>query len=265
MSRTLVMGILNVTPDSFSDGGQHDTTEAALAHARQLLAEGADIIDVGGESTRPGAERPSAQVELGRVVPVVEALAADGVVVSVDTMRAGVARAAVKAGAAIVNDVSGGLADEAMVPMVADAGVDYVCMHWRGFLSGGDTRAEYTDVVAEVLGELSSRLDACLAGGISPEHLVSDIGFGFSKNAEQNWQLLRHLERFNDLGFRQLVGVSRKRFLGELLDGREPSGRDDATVALTTWCAERDVWAVRTHSVRAHRDAIAVVERLRGA
>lgn len=262
-NRTLVMGIVNVTPDSFSDGGAHDTTETAIAHARTLLAEGADILDVGGESTRPGAVRPSLDEELRRVVPVVEALAAEGAWVSVDTMRAEVARASIAAGARIINDVSGGLADEQMVPTVAEAGVDFVCMHWRGFLGGGDTLADYLDVVDDVLRELTERLAACRAGGIAPERLISDIGFGFSKTAEQNWQLLRALDRFEQLGYRQLVGVSRKRFLGELLDGREPLGRDDATAAVTTYAALHGVWAVRTHSVRAHRDAVEVAALLR--
>lgn len=262
MSRTLVMGIVNVTPDSFSDGGEHATVPAAVAHARRLLDEGVDILDIGGESTRPGAERPSLAEELRRVVPVVEELAATGAVVSVDTMRAVVARASMAAGASIINDVSGGLADDQMVPVVARAGADFVCMHWRGFLGSGHTRADYTDVVTEVLAELTERLDACVAGGIAPEKLVSDIGFGFSKTAEQNWELLRHLDAFQALGYRQLVGVSRKRFLGELLDGREPTGRDAATAAVTAICAQQGIWAVRTHSVQDHRDVIAVVERM---
>lgn len=261
--RTLVMGVLNVTPDSFSDGGRWDSTEAAIARGLEMLQQGADILDVGGESTRPGAVRPSAQQETRRVVPVVEALAAQGAVISVDTMRADVVRATVAAGAAIINDVSGGLADEEMIGSVAELGVDYVCMHWRGYLGTGDTNAGYTDVVAEVLAELQLRLDACLAGGITAERLVTDCGIGFSKTAEQNWALLRRLDRFQDLGLRQLVGVSRKRFLGELLDGREPAGRDAATAAITAWCAQHGVWAVRTHEVQANVDATRVLAQLR--
>ncbi|MEL4503690.1 dihydropteroate synthase [Luteococcus sp. H138] len=262
--RTLVMGVVNVTPDSFSDGGNWVTPEAAIAHGRQLLADGADILDIGGESTRPGAVRPSPDEELARVVPVVEALAAEGAVISVDTMRAAVARASAGAGARIINDVSGGLADDAMIGTVADLEVDFICMHWRGFLGTGDTNASYDDVVTEVLAELVERLDACLAGGIAPERLISDCGIGFSKTAEQNWELLRHLDRFEALGHRQLVGVSRKRFLGELLDGREPAGRDAATQAITALCAHQGIWAVRTHEVRANADMVRVFERLRG-
>lgn len=262
--RTLVMGIVNVTPDSFSDGGRWASTDAAVAHGRELLAQGADILDVGGESTRPGAQRPTLDEELVRVVPVVEQLVAQGATVSVDTMRSQVARASIEAGASIINDVSGGLADEQMVPVVAQAGVDFVCMHWRGFLGSGHTHAEYTDVVGEVLAELLERLDACVAGGIEPQRLVSDIGFGFSKTGPQNWELLRALERFQALGYRQLVGVSRKRFLGELLDGREPVARDAATAAITAWCCQHDVWAVRTHEVQANVDAVRTWAMLRG-
>lgn len=253
-ARTLVMGVVNVTPDSFSDGGRWDTTEKAVAHGRELLAQGADILDIGGESTRPGATRPGLDEELSRVVPVVEQLAAEGASISVDTMRAEVARRSAAAGAHYVNDVSGGLADEAMIATCAGLDVDFICMHWRGFLGTGDTNARYDDVVTEVLAELVERLDACVAGGIAPERLVSDIGLGFSKTAEQNWELLRHLDRFQALGHRQLVGVSRKRFLGTLLDGREPAGRDAATQAITAWCAQQGVWAVRTHEVRGNVD-----------
>lgn len=262
--RTLVMGVVNVTPDSFSDGGRWATPEAAIAHGRELLAQGADLLDVGGESTRPGAVRPSPAEELARVVPVVEVLAAEGAVVSVDTMRAEVARAAAAAGARIINDVSGGLADEAMIATVAGLDVDFVCMHWRGYLGTGDTNAGYDDVVGEVLAELTARLQACVAGGIEPARLVSDCGIGFSKTAEHNWELLRHLDRFQQLGHRQLVGVSRKRFLGELLDGREPAGRDAATAAVTAWCAQQGIWAVRTHEVRDNVDATLAIAHLLG-
>lgn len=259
---TLVMGIINVTPDSFSDGGLFLGPDAAIAHARQLIAEGADLIDIGGESTRPGAQRPGVAEEMRRVLPVIEALKDAGVPISLDTMSAEVARAGVAAGASIVNDVSGGLADRQMLSTVAELGVDYVCMHWRGHLDGADSLARYDDAVPEVLAELRSRRDACLAAGISPERLILDPGFGFSKDPQHNWQLLRALAEFQQLGHRVLVGVSRKRFLGALLDGREPTGRDAASAAITFYCAERRVWAVRTHTVPAHRDAIAVARAL---
>lgn len=261
--RTMVMGIVNVTPDSFSDGGRWSSAEAAIVHGRELLAQGADILDVGGESTRPGAVRPTPDEELARVLPVVEALAAEGAVVSVDTMRASVAEATVRAGARIINDVSGGLADQAMIGTVAGLEVDYVCMHWRGHLGTGDTNAHYDDVTTDVLAELATRLQACQAGGIPAARLVSDLGFGFSKTGSQNWELLRHIARAEELGYRQLVGVSRKRFLGELLDGRDPDGRDAATQAVTALVAQQRVWAVRTHEVRGNADAVRVVEALR--
>ncbi|MGO4956720.1 dihydropteroate synthase [Luteococcus sp. Sow4_B9] len=260
--RTLVMGIVNVTPDSFSDGGHWDTPEAAIAHGRELLAQGADLLDIGGESTRPGAVRPTLEEEMARVLPVVEELAAEGAWVSVDTMRAEVARQSALAGARIINDVSGGLADQDMVRTVAGLDVDYVCMHWRGYLGTGDTNAAYQDVVTDVLAELVERIDACIAGGIAPERIISDVGLGFSKTVEQNWQLLRHLDRVEELGYRQLVGVSRKRFLGDLLSGRPPLERDAATQAVTALCAQQGVWAVRTHEVAANVDVTRVYEKL---
>ena len=198
--RTLVMGVVNVTPDSFSDGGEWFEQDAAIAHGRDVLAAGADIVDVGGESTRPGAERPSVEEELRRVVPVVTALAADGAVVSVDTMRASVARAAVDAGASIVNDVSGGLADPDMVPWVAANRLPYIAMHWRGHSTGMQSRAVYDDVVEDVLRELAERRDALLEGGIDEEHLVLDPGLGFAKNADHNWALMAALPALHDLG-----------------------------------------------------------------
>lgn len=265
--RTLVMGIVNVTADSFSDGGRWLEPQAALAHARELVAEGADLIDVGGESTRPGAERVSEADELARVVPLVERLAAEGVDVSVDTMRASVAEASAQAGAAWINDVSGGQADPAMLPTVARSGVGFIAMHWRGFLTADDNLARYDDVVAEVTAELAAIRDQALAAGIAPEKLVLDPGIGFSKDPEHNWALLRHLDAIESLGHPVLLGVSRKRFLGALLadaDGpRDPVGRSDATTALTVVAAQRRLWAVRTHRVRPERDAIAVVEALR--
>ena len=263
--RTLVMGVINVTPDSFSDGGEYLATGDAVRRGLELLDQGADLLDVGGESTRPGAERPSVAEERRRVVPVIEALARQGARVSVDTMRAAVAETAVEAGAVMVNDVSGGLADEAMLDTVARLGVDYVCMHWRGHLTDALVGADYSDVVAEVVSELAGRRAACLAAGIPASRLILDPGFGFSKNADHNWELLQGLGSIQELGQRVLVGVSRKRFLGELLDGREPGERDAATTAITALMAQQGVWGVRTHNARDQRDAIAVVERLRRA
>lgn len=268
--RTLVMGIVNVTPDSFSDGGDHADPAEAIDHGLMLVAEGADIVDVGGESTRPGATRPGLAEELRRVLPVVEALVDAGAIVSVDTMRADVACATAKAGAHIINDVSGGLADPAMLSTVAELGLPYVIMHWRehGAVMQSSEHLRYDEVVADVLGELQQRIDDARAAGIEERNIILDPGIGFSKTAAHNWELLRHLAQFDRLGFPLLVGVSRKRFLGELLaEGmvdRPPKGRDDASAAITTVCAQQRVWAVRTHSVRQHRDAIAVVERLRG-
>ncbi|MCU1602813.1 MAG: folP [Frankiales bacterium] len=254
------MGVLNVTPDSFSDGGRHDTVDTAVAFGLQLRADGADLVDVGGESTRPGAARVSADEECARVVPVVAALVREGVRCSVDTMRASVASAAVSAGATLVNDVSGGLADRSMLPAVASLGVPYVAMHWRGHSADMQTRAVYDDVVTEVVSELSARLDACAAAGISS--VVVDPGIGFAKTAEHNWALLRNVARLQALG-PVLLGSSRKAFLGALLDDRPPVGRDAATTALTVVAAQAGCWGVRVHDVRGSADAVRVVERLR--
>lgn len=255
------MGVLNVTPDSFSDGGDHDTVDTAIAYGLRLSADGADLVDVGGESTRPGAVRVSAEQEAARVVPVIAALAQQGVRCSVDTMRASVATAAVRAGAVLVNDVSGGLADPEMLDAVAGLGTPYVVMHWRGQSVDMQTRAVYGDVVAEVCDELAGRLDACRAAGIA--QVVVDPGIGFAKTAEHNWALLQALPRLQALG-PLLLGSSRKAFLGALLDGREPKGRDAATTALTVVAAQARCWGVRVHDVRGSADAVRVVERLRG-
>lgn len=260
---TLVMGIVNVTPDSFSDGGQHLSTDAAVAHGKLLASQGAAIVDVGGESTRPGAGRVPVEVELDRVLPVVEQLAAAGIPVSVDTMRATTAAAAVRAGASIVNDVSGGRAEPDLLAVVAETGVDFVIMHWRSHSARMQDDAHYDDVVAEVLAELTASRDAALAAGVAPERIILDPGIGFSKDADHNWTLLHHLDRFQKLGHRLLVGVSRKRFLGEALGGRAPLERDVATAAVTAWCAQQGVWAVRTHEVPMQVDAVAVGARLR--
>jgi dihydropteroate synthase len=265
--RTLVVGVVNVTPDSFSDGGEWLDPTAAIRHGFDLLAEGADIIDVGGESTRPGAIRPEVSEELRRVLPVVRELAVAGAYVSIDTMRPAVAAAAIAAGASLVNDVSGGRADSEMLGLVADSGVPFVCMHWRGHSEDMQSRASYADVVTEVIAELGAQLDEAAHAGVAVDKLIIDPGFGFAKTGEHNWQLLERLEEFDVLGRPMLAGVSRKTFLGRLLadaDGtpRPPKERDDATTALTTVLALRGIWGVRVHSVRASRDAIAVAQRL---
>ncbi|MCW2857096.1 MAG: Dihydropteroate synthase [Marmoricola sp.] len=267
--RPLLMGVVNVTPDSFSDGGRFDRAEVAIAHGLELLADGADLLDIGGESTRPGATRPLVTEELARVVPVITALAAQGAVVSVDTMRAEVARAALDAGAAVVNDVSGGLADPEILRVVADSGATYVAMHWRAHATEMQQRATYDDVVREVRDELSARIDAALAAGIEPDRLAIDPGLGFAKTADHNWELLRRLDELDVLGMPILVGSSRKSFLGTLLAGpdgvpRPVDDREDATTALTTLAGMLGVWAVRVHQTRSSADALRVSARLLG-
>ncbi len=262
--RTLVMGVVNVTPDSFSDGGTWFEAEAAIEHGRALLAHGADLLDVGGESTRPGAERPSLDEELRRVVPVVRALAETGGLVSVDTMRAEVAAAALEHGAVLVNDVSGGLADPGMLPLVAERQVPYIAMHWRGHSADMQARAAYDDVVADVCRELASRRDAALAAGIAPDLLVLDPGLGFAKLAEHNWALTAHLDSVAALGHPVLYAASRKAFLGKVgraegASPRPPRERDVATAATSVLAALSGVWAVRVHDVRGTRDALDVL------
>ena len=264
MSRTLVMGILNVTPDSFADGGKYLTKEDAINHGRRLITEGADIIDVGGESTRPGAERVEEDAEIQRVIPVITELVKDGAIISVDTMRSEVAKQAIAAGASYVNDVSGGLADEKMANVIAEnPSVQYIAMHWRGHSKQMQELAVYKDVVKEVKDELESRVEKLLKVGVNPEQIILDPGIGFAKNTEHNWEILKNIERLQLLGFPLLVGVSRKKFLGELVGASEPDKREAATIALTTELARLNVWGVRTHAVRAHLDAIAVTDRLR--
>ncbi|MFD5006799.1 dihydropteroate synthase [Streptomyces mutabilis] len=268
--RCAVMGVVNVTPDSFSDGGRFFDTTAAIKHGLDLVAEGADLVDVGGESTRPGATRVDEDEELRRVVPVVRGLASEGVTVSVDTMRASVAEQALAAGAALVNDVSGGLADPRMIPVVADAGAPFVVMHWRGLLEGGNVRGTYTDVVTEVVDELHARVEAVLAGGVSPERIVVDPGLGFSKDAEHDLVLLAHLDRLHALGHPLLVAASRKRFLGRVLAGPDATPppareRDAATAAVSALAAHAGAWAVRVHEVRATADAVRVARAVEGA
>lgn len=257
MERTLVMGVLNVTPDSFSDGGRWADHEAAIAHGLELIADGADIIDIGGESTRPGAVRPSVDEELSRVIPVVEALAPHGVI-SVDTMRSQVARAAIAAGAHIINDVSGGLDDPEILEVVAAGGVEYLCQHWRGHGAVMDGNAVYDDVVAEVLGETMARVKAAVAAGIPAERIIIDPGLGFGKKPVHDWTLVGNLGVFVETGHRVVVGASRKRFIGAVLDHHAVTDRDVATAAVSVLCAQQGVWAVRAHDVRAQRDAIAV-------
>ena len=265
------MGVVNATPDSFSDGGLWADAEKAVAHGLQLVQDGADIVDVGGESTRPGATRPLVDEEMGRVLPVIEALAEAGVVVSVDTMRAEVAARAVAAGARIVNDVSGGLADERMLAVVADTDATYVAMHWRAHSEHMRDFATYDasgGVVAAVRDELARRIEAIAAAGIGPDRLVIDPGLGFAKRPEHDWALLRGLDTLRGLGPPVLVGASRKSFLGRLLGARGAlrpvDEREAATTALTTWLAlcMPWVWGVRVHDVRANRDALDVVARL---
>ena len=252
---TLVMGILNVTPDSFSDGGQFLDPQKAIARGVEMIEEGATIIDVGGESTKPGAERVSMDEELTRVIPVIHGLAKTGAMVSVDTMRAEVAALAVAAGAKIVNDVSGGQADPAMHATVAALKTQYICMHWRGQSKEMDSLANYQDVVSEVIHELTKQVAAALLAGIEPTKLVIDPGLGFAKNADHNWEILRNIDKFKELGFPILVGGSRKRFLG----GEQPTDRESASIALTTWLATKHIWGVRTHTVKPHVDAIKLI------
>jgi dihydropteroate synthase len=261
------MGVLNVTPDSFSDGGRYLDPERALVHGRQLAAEGADLVDVGGESTRPGARRPSVEEELDRVVPVVKALVAEGVLVSVDTMRAAVAEQAVAAGAVLVNDVSGGRADPEMLPTVARLETPYVVMHWRAHSHEMEQHTSYDgNVLDAVLAELRQQLDAAERAGVDLDRVAVDPGIGFSKTADQNWELLGGLERLHELHRPVLVATSRKRFLGVLLadDGgalRPADLREDATTATSALAALAGAWCVRTHTVRATLDAVLVAAR----
>ena len=269
--RPLVMGVLNVTPDSFSDGGSYLAVDAAVAHGLEMRDEGADLVDVGGESTRPGAERVAEAEELRRVVPVVAALAAAGVVVSIDTMRARVAEAALEAGASVVNDVSGGLADDDMARVVSASTVPYVAMHWRGHSAEMAARAVYDDVVADVVRELRLRLDALVAAGVDADRVVLDPGIGFAKDADHNWALLAHLDALAGIGRPLLVGASRKGFLGRLLaaaDGtpRDAEGRDAASAVVSALAAhDTDLWGLRVHAVRPTVDALRVVAALRSA
>ncbi len=262
---TLVMGILNVTPDSFADGGRHFDFDAAIAHSKEMIAQGVDIIDVGGESTRPGAERISSAEERDRTIPVIIALKELGATISIDTTRSEIAKLAIGAGATVVNDISAGAADPQMALLIADnPGVQYIAMHSRGESIDMQSRAVYKDVVQEVRQELEDRVTALIAQGVNPDQIILDPGIGFAKSREHNWELLRNIDRLQLLGYPLLIGVSRKRFLGDLVSAENPDDRDFATVALTTEMARKGVWAVRTHSVRPHVDAIKVVKELWG-
>ena len=248
----LVMGILNVTPDSFADGGLHYDTEIAIARGMEMIDEGVDIIDVGGESTRPGADRVSEDEEQARVLPVIRALAESKVAISIDTMRASTARLAVAAGASIVNDVSGGAADPDMFATVADLGCKYTLMHWRGHSKDMNSLAIYGDVVADVIEEVTVQLDKALAAGIKREDIILDPGIGFAKDSEHNWEILNRIEEFVALGYPVLIGHSRKRFLG----GDSPDGREEATVAVTQSLVGKGIWAVRVHGVKANVEVV---------
>ncbi|WP_456585037.1 dihydropteroate synthase [Blastococcus sp. SYSU DS0973] len=266
--RCLVMGVLNVTPDSFSDGGCFADPATAIAHGLAMHVAGADYVDVGGESTRPGADRVDATEECRRVLPVIRELSAAGVRTSVDTTRAEVAEAALDAGAVLVNDVSGGLADEGMAKLVADAGAPWVLMHWRGHSREMYAAAQYGDVVTEVCAELTARVEDVVAAGVHPGQLVLDPGLGFAKRAEHNWALLAGLDRLVALGLPVLVGASRKTFLGKLLAGpgagaRPAEQRDAATLATTVLAAQAGAWGVRVHDAAASVDAVRTLEAVR--
>lgn len=264
------MGVVNVTPDSFSDGGRWFDTTTAVKRGLDLVAQGADLIDVGGESTRPGATRVDEAEELKRVIPVVRGLAAEGVTISVDTMRASVAEQSLVAGAALVNDVSGGLADPDMLRVVAAAGAPFVVMHWRGLLEGGNVKGAYDDIVTEVVDELHARVAAVLESGVAADRVIVDPGLGFSKDTDHDLALLARLDRLRALGHPLLVAASRKRFLGRVLagpDGTPPPARerDAATAAVSALAAQGGAWAVRVHEVRATADAVRVVRAVEQA
>jgi len=249
----LIMGILNVTPDSFADGGRHNDFDAAVARGLEMIAEGVDIIDIGGESTRPGADRVSEAEEIERTIPVITELAKHGARISIDTMRASTAEAAIKAGASIINDVSGGLADPNMLQTAARLQVPYIAMHWRGQSKDMNSKAIYGDVVSDVISEIQERISPALDAGIQPGNLIIDPGLGFAKEAEHNWKIIDSIDKFVELGYPVLIGASRKRFLG----GESPDEREQATIELTKRLATTGIWAVRVHSVKPHREVLA--------
>ncbi len=248
----LIMGILNVTPDSFADGGRHNDFDAAVARGLEMIAEGVDIIDIGGESTRPGADRVSEAEEIQRTIPVITELAKHGARISIDTMRASTAEAAIKAGAAIINDVSGGLADSQMLRTAARLQLPYIAMHWRGQSKDMNSKAIYNDVVVDVISELQERVDAALDAGINPSNLIIDPGLGFAKDAQHNWEIIDSIDKFVAMGYPVLVGGSRKRFLG----GDSPDEREQASIELSKRLASTGVWAVRVHSVKPHSEVL---------
>jgi dihydropteroate synthase len=250
----IVMGILNVTPDSFADGGRHNDFEAAVHRAHEMLEEGVDIIDIGGESTKPGAERVSEAEEFDRVIPVIKELAKSGVRMSIDTMRASTAKAAIEAGAQIINDVSGGLADPKMLTTAAELQVPYIAMHWRGHSKDMNSLAVYDDVVKDVISELKERISAALDAGITEDKLIIDPGLGFAKDAQHNWDIIDSIDQFVAMGYPVLIGASRKRFLG----GDNPDEREAATIRLTKRLSTSGIWGVRVHSVKPHKDALKV-------
>jgi len=275
-NRPLVMGVLNVTPDSFSDGGQFSAEEDAVNHARLLIAAGSNIIDIGGESTRPGAERISIDEEQRRVIAVIQRVAAEpsfidsGARISIDTMNSQTAKAAVAAGAQIINDVSGGLADKEMFAVAAETGAILVISHWRGFSDRMDTLNEYQDIARDVAAELSTQVEAAIVAGVKRENIVIDPGLGFAKDMQQNWKLVARLDELEKLGLPILVGASRKRFIAGMLEPDEAgevsnSRRDLATAVLTALLLQRKLWGIRVHNVLATTDAIDVVEALRNA
>ena len=262
--RPLIMGVLNVTPDSFSDGGDFAQQEAAITHAVKMVGAGVDIVDVGGETTRPGAERIPADLEQKRVLPIIRELADRGIRISVDTMNSATALAAAEAGAQIINDVSGGLADPAMRQVAADTGLDFVAMHWRGHSTVMDELTDYDDVVREVRDELEQRVAELIVVGVAPERIIVDPGLGFAKTADQSWLLLAHLRTLTAIGCPVLVGPSRKRFLTTLLpEGSEPKQRDPATAILSALAAEAGAWGVRVHDVAGTRAALDLWARLK--
>jgi dihydropteroate synthase len=248
----LVMGILNVTPDSFADGGKHFTFEHAVQRGLEMIEDGVDIIDIGGESTRPGAERVSAEEEERRVIPVIKALAGKGAEISIDTMRASTAKLAVDAGATIVNDVSGGAADAEMFSTIAQLGCNYTLMHWRGHSKEMNSMAQYGDVVEDVINEVTIQLDKALAAGIDREKIILDPGLGFAKDAEHNWEILNRIDEFTALGYPVLIGHSRKRFIG----GDTPDEREAGTLAISESLVGKGIWAVRVHSVAPHVELV---------
>ena len=263
---TLVMGVLNVTPDSFSDGGRWASTEAAVQHAVDLCADGADLIDVGGESTRPGADRVSPGLEQDRVLPVITELSRLGIRTSIDTLNARTAELAADAGVNIINDVSGGLADPGMAAVVARTGLSYIAMHWRGHARTMDRLAEYDDVVDTVVAELTERVDVLEAAGVRRSQIVLDPGLGFSKDADQNWRVFARLDAFAGLGLPVMVGASRKRFLAGVLPADAPIvDRDLPTAVLSVLAAQAGAWAVRVHDVAGTRAALNVLARVDSA